>query len=218
MHLSESSETRQTSYWNVAGIPLSIRGVKRETALGQRSGLTADDGHAKIRHFWVYSSVVERAPDKREAGSSILPRPTRKVEKLESAAVLQWVEPMKIQKFEDIRAWQEARSLTNMVYSATRQTSFKRDLGLASQIQRAAVSVMANIAEGFETQQRRRFVNFLRIANASVAEVKSHLYVALDQGYIYQSDFDKIYSQAQTVGKLIGGFIAYLQKGDEHTK
>ncbi|MBI3660716.1 four helix bundle protein [Candidatus Acetothermia bacterium] len=125
---------------------------------------------------------------------------------------------MKIQKFEDIRAWQEARSLTNMVYSATRQTSFKRDLGLASQIQRAAVSVMANIAEGFETQQRRRFVNFLRIANASVAEVKSHLYVALDQGYIYQSDFDKIYSQAQTVGKLIGGFIAYLQKGDEHTK
>jgi len=105
-----------------------------------------------------------------------------------------------------------------MVYNATQQTGFKRDLGLANQIQRAAVSVMANIAEGFETQQRRRFVNFLRIANASVAEVKSHLYVGLDQGYMNKSDFDNIYSQAQTVGKLIGGFIAYLQKGDEKTK
>ncbi|MBI1743239.1 four helix bundle protein [Candidatus Acetothermia bacterium] len=125
---------------------------------------------------------------------------------------------MKITKFEEIKAWQEARSLTSLVYNATQQAGFKRDLGLASQIQRAAVSVMANIAEGFETQQRRRFVNFLRIANASVAEVKSHLYVGLDQGYMNKSDFDKIYSQAQTVGKLIGGFIAYLQKGDEHTK
>lgn len=218
MHLSESSETRQTSYWNVAGIPLSIRGVKRETALGQRSGLTADDGHAKIRHFWVYSSVVERAPDKREAGSSILPRPTREVLSCRSVAVLRLGDCVKITKFEEIKAWQEARSLTSLVYNATQQAGFKRDLGLASQIQRAAVSVMANIAEGFETQQRRRFVNFLRIANASVAEVKSHLYVGLDQGYMNKSDFDKIYSQAQTVGKLIGGFIAYLQKGDEHTK
>lgn len=119
---------------------------------------------------------------------------------------------MKITRFEDIKAWQEARSLTNQIYTVTKQVCFKHDLGLASQIQRAAVSVMANIAEGFEAQHRRRFISYLHIANASLAEVKSHLYVAFDQGYIQEAEFKDLYDQAQTVGKLIGGFIAYLQQ------
>ncbi len=97
-----------------------------------------------------------------------------------------------------------------MIYGTTRE-SFDHDLGLANQIERASVSVMANIAEGFEAQSKRKFISYLQIANGSTAEVKSHLHVALDQDYIGEAEFERIYSQATTVGKLIGGFISYLK-------
>ena len=117
---------------------------------------------------------------------------------------------MKIERFEDIKAWQEARELTKLVYALTRRPVFASDLGLCNQIRRAAVSVMANIAEGFDRRSRKEFRNFLNIALASVAEVKSHLYAALDQGYIKQPDFDQAYKQCSQTARLIFGFMTYL--------
>lgn len=96
---------------------------------------------------------------------------------------------MKIERFEQIQGWQEARSLTRTVYDMTRKDGFARDFGLRDQIQRSSVSVMANIAEGFERRSRKEFTQFLGIALGSCAEVRSHLYVALDQDYISDAEF-----------------------------
>ena len=90
----------------------------------------------------------------------------------------------KIEKFEDLIAWQKARELTNQIYEITRHNDFTRDFGLKNQIQRASVSIMSNIAEGFERGGRAEFHQFLSIAKASCAEVRSQLYVALDAGYL----------------------------------
>ncbi|MBM4307119.1 MAG: four helix bundle protein [Deltaproteobacteria bacterium] len=118
---------------------------------------------------------------------------------------------MKIEKFEDIQAWQEARKMTNEVYKATHEIAFQRDRGLREQIQNASVSVMANIAEGFDRQSKKEFSKFLNYASGSASEVQSHLYVALDQEYISEDDFQKTYSQARKTKNLINGFIAYLK-------
>ena len=119
---------------------------------------------------------------------------------------------MKIERFEDIQAWQKARELTRMVYSVTGQGTFARDFGLRDQIRRAAGSVMANVAEGFDAGSDTEFVRFLRFARRSVSEVQSHLYVALDQSYVTQVQFDQIYQTAAEAKRLIGGFIRYLEK------
>jgi len=119
---------------------------------------------------------------------------------------------MRIEKFEDIEAWKEARNLNKMVYQASTTNPFKRDLALAAQIQKAAISVMANIAEGFDRQSNREFVQYLYIASSSASEIQSHLYAALDLGYVKGEEFDTLYEQAQTVKKLINGFIAYLKR------
>ncbi len=87
-------------------------------------------------------------------------------------------------KFEDIKAWQKSRELTNEIYEATAQGDFARDFGLKDQIRRAAVSIMSNIAEGFERSGTGEFVQFLAIAKGSSGEVRSQLYVALDQQYL----------------------------------
>jgi len=121
---------------------------------------------------------------------------------------------MKIERFEDIKAWQEARRLANLIYEFTKRPSFSKDFGLRDQIQRAAVSVMANIAEGFERKSRKEFRNFLSVALASCSEVKSHLYVALDQRYIEQGDFDLAYATCDQTSKLIFGFMKYLETAD----
>ena len=118
---------------------------------------------------------------------------------------------MRIQRFEDIQSWQEARVLTKQVYGITKGLQFRRDQALCGQIQRASVSIMANIAEGFDRQSRKEFVQFLYYASASASEVQSHLYVALDQEYISMSNFKAIYDRTQKVKSLINGFIAYLK-------
>jgi four helix bundle protein len=102
----------------------------------------------------------------------------------------------KVEHFEDLIAWQKARALTKSVYQATQQGAFSRDFGLAAQIQRAAVSIMSNIAEGFERGGRGEFHQFLVIAKASCAEVRSQLYIALDVGHINQTDFNQLMIQA----------------------
>ena len=119
---------------------------------------------------------------------------------------------MKISTFEDLDCWQEARLLVRKIYEVSKDGDFKKDMRLSGQIQGAATSCMANIAEGFERRSDKELVQFLYIAMASTAEVKSHLYVALDQGYIDQKHFDVIYEQAQKTAQLISAFIKYLRK------
>ncbi len=110
-----------------------------------------------------------------------------------------------IERFEDLIAWQKARKLTREIYQITRQGSFARDFGLSGQIQRAAVSIMSNVAEGFERGGRSQFHQFLSIAKASCAEVRSQLYVALDVGYLNQNNFRELLLQAEELARIIGG-------------
>lgn len=119
----------------------------------------------------------------------------------------------RIEKFEDIEAWQRARQLAKAVYVVTSEGKFSRDFGLRDQIQRAAVSVMSNIAEGFERGGDVEFRRFLAIAKGSAGEVQAQLYVALDAGLIDQTAFDSLYKSATETGNLIGGFMKYLSKG-----
>jgi four helix bundle protein len=118
----------------------------------------------------------------------------------------------KIAKFEDILAWQKARELTKQVYAHAKVGPFARDFGLKDQIQRASVSTMGNVAEGFERGGDKEFVQFLSHSKGSCGEVKSHLYVALDQQYISQSQFTTLYSGADEVGRLLSGFMDYLRQ------
>ena len=118
-----------------------------------------------------------------------------------------------IEKFEDIKAWQEARELLKSIYEITSKGNFSKDWELKNQIRRSAVSVMSNIAEGFDRSSDKEFIQFLRIATGSCSELKSQLYVALDQKYIINELFSKIYQKATEVTKLINGFIRYLRKG-----
>ena len=90
----------------------------------------------------------------------------------------------KIERFEDIEAWKRSRALTKKVYDCTKQRGFEKDFGLKDQIRRSSVSTMSNIAEGFERGGNQEFIQFLATAKGSSGEVRSQLYVALDQGYI----------------------------------
>jgi four helix bundle protein len=111
----------------------------------------------------------------------------------------------KIEKFEDLIAWQKARVLTTEIYRVTQTGSFAKDFGLKNQIQRAAVSVMSNIAEGYERKRNTEFHQYLSIAKSSCAEVRSQLYVAFDIGYIDCAQFDHIMPLANEVAAIIGG-------------
>jgi four helix bundle protein len=117
-----------------------------------------------------------------------------------------------IARYEDIQGWQKARELTNFVYAITKQEAFARDFALRDQIRRAAISVMANIAEGFGRDSNREFGQFLSIAKASATEVQSHLYIASDQEYITADQFDQGCQLCTDTMNVIGGFIAYLKK------
>lgn len=116
------------------------------------------------------------------------------------------------QRFEDVIAWQKARVLTQGVYEATQRGAFARDYGLTSQMQRASVSIMSNIAEGFERGKPREYLHFLSIAKASCAEVRSHLYVALDTGHIDQSTFARLSDSTTEIGRIIGGLRMAIER------
>jgi four helix bundle protein len=121
---------------------------------------------------------------------------------------------MKITRFEDIEAWKKARQLTKQVYEVTAIGKFSRDFGLRDQIRRAAVSAMSNIAEGFDRDGNKEFIQFLAIAKGSTGEVKSQLYVALDTCLIDQEQFKNLYGLAEETARLIGGFIRYLRQSE----
>jgi four helix bundle protein len=118
----------------------------------------------------------------------------------------------KVERFEDLIAWQKARQLTSEIYRITLHSEFARDFGLRDQIRRAAVSVMSNIAEGIERGSRGEFHQFLVVAKASCAEVRSQLYVAQDVGYINQETFDIVNSSTSELSRIIGGLRAAVQK------
>jgi four helix bundle protein len=118
----------------------------------------------------------------------------------------------KVQRFEDLIAWQKARDLTKQIYLLSRQEKFCRDFGLCSQIQRSAVSIMANLAEGFERGSSSEFHQFIVIAKASCAEVRSHLYVALDIGYLESGEFEQVNKLAEEVSRIIGGLKVAVGK------
>lgn len=115
-----------------------------------------------------------------------------------------------ISRFEDIQAWQTARQLTNMIYKFTAHPAFSKDFGLKDQIRRAAVSVMSNIAEGFESRTDAQFINYLGNAQASSGEVRSQLYIALDQDYIAPEQFREAYELTDKTSRQIANFIKYL--------
>lgn len=115
-------------------------------------------------------------------------------------------------RFDEIEAWQKSRKLTQLVYKLSGQGSFSKDFALRDQIRRAAVSIMANIAEGFERDGTGEFIQFLAIAKGSSAEVLSHGYVALDQGFITQDDFDELAARTLEVGRMLAALMVYLRK------
>jgi len=117
----------------------------------------------------------------------------------------------KVTHFEDLIAWQKARELVSEVYRITRYGPFKEDYGLRNQIQRASVSIMSNIAEGFDRGGRADFHNFLVIAKGSCAEVRSQAYIALDIGYMSEQEFQKFDELATEVSKIIGGLRSAVQ-------
>jgi four helix bundle protein len=117
----------------------------------------------------------------------------------------------KIERFEDIEAWKVAREMAKQVYGVTRSGEFARDFGLRDQVQRAAVSVMANIAEGFDSGSNNDFIRFLGYALRSATELQSHLYVALDDCYIDQAQFDTLFALTTKCKNLVSGFTRYLR-------
>ena len=118
----------------------------------------------------------------------------------------------KVEKFEDLIAWQKARELTDLIYQISRVGDFAKDWGLRDQIRRASVSVMSNLAEGFERAGRAEFRQFLVIAKGSCAEVKAQLYVALDAGYLNKEQFETIYAVAEETGRILNGLRAAVER------
>ncbi|HRH43157.1 MAG TPA: four helix bundle protein [Pyrinomonadaceae bacterium] len=117
----------------------------------------------------------------------------------------------KFSKFEEIQAWQKAKDATLAVYQITSNSEFAKDFGLKDQIRRASVSIMANIAEGHGRKTNVEFANFLNIARGSVAEVQSHLYVAIGLKYIDQTEFDELYQTLTEISRMILALAQYLR-------
>src|SRR5882762_9640781 len=120
----------------------------------------------------------------------------------------------RINKFEEIESWKKARSLTKEIYKRTSSGKFTRDFGLTDQIRRASVSILSNIAEGFERSGDKEFLQFLAIAKGSCGEVRAQLYVALDQEYFSLDEFEGLSKAAIEVSQLIAGLIKYLKGSD----
>jgi len=122
-----------------------------------------------------------------------------------------------IKRFEEIRAWQTARELTRRLYMISNQGTLARDFGLRDQLRRAAVSVMSNIAEGFESDSQPLFIKYLGYAKASSGEVRAQLYVALDADYLTQQQFSRLFDLADKCSRQLSRFITYLKTHPAHS-
>jgi four helix bundle protein len=120
-----------------------------------------------------------------------------------------------VTRFEDLEIWKGARCLVNRIYDLTSECRIAEDRALCRQMQRAAVSVMANIAEGFERSTNKEFIQFLYMARGSAGEVRSHLYVAYDRKYISEEEFAKASAEYETLSKRIAAFISYLKNAQD---
>lgn len=114
-------------------------------------------------------------------------------------------------KFEEIQAWQKARTLTKDIYLLSGSDEFGKDFDLRRQIRRSSMSIMANIAEGQGRRTDKDFANFLNMALGSVAETKSHMYLALDLRYVNESEFNGVYGRLDELGRMIFGLNAHLR-------
>jgi four helix bundle protein len=112
-----------------------------------------------------------------------------------------------IRQFQDLLVWQKARLMCNEVYDKINSGTFNRDYGLKDQINRSSGSVMDNVAEGFERDGKKEFIQFLCFAKASAAEVQSQLYRAVDRGHISNEEFSSIENKLVEINKMIGGLI-----------
>jgi four helix bundle protein len=128
---------------------------------------------------------------------------------------------MQVRNFEDLEIWKDASALTREIYQLTRDSKFSKDFALRDQIRRAAVSIMSNIAEGFEQAGNQEFMQFLYVAKASCGEVRSQLYVALDQSYVTSKDCDDASRSFRRLSIMISNLIDYLKrsglKGSKYT-
>ena len=124
----------------------------------------------------------------------------------------------RVERFEELIAWQKARVLTSEIYKVSADGDFSRDFGLKGQIQRAAVSIMSNLAEGFERGRPSEFHQFLSVAKASCAELRSQLYVAFDVGYLDEIQFKRLMALAQEVARIIGGLRAAVERNRDAQK
>ena len=120
----------------------------------------------------------------------------------------------KIERFEDIESWKIAREITRLIYEESSTGNFSKDFALVNQIRRASISILSNIAEGFERGGNKEFLNFLAIAKGSCGEVRAQLYVALDQNYIDEKRFKEISSKLSETSRMISGLMKYLEQSD----
>jgi four helix bundle protein len=114
-------------------------------------------------------------------------------------------------RFEDLDVWQSAKELTNLIYLLSSSGTIARDFGLRDQMRRAAVSIMSNIAEGFESLTQAMFIQYLARAKGSAGELRAQLYIALEQEYMTHNEFQSALSLAETCSKQLASFIRYLE-------
>lgn len=118
----------------------------------------------------------------------------------------------KVDSFEDLEVWQQARALAANIYALTKTGEFSKDFGLRDQIRRAAVSIVSNIAEGFGRSSNAEFCRFLEIASGSASEVQAQLYIALDLGYLTAEQFGEVFSDVKRIGQMLTKLMQYLRR------
>jgi len=118
---------------------------------------------------------------------------------------------MKITRFEDLECWQQARELVKMIYDLIKNKGFSKDYRLTNQITGAGISIMNNIAEGFDSQSNNEFMRFLKISRRSISETQTCLYVAVDEDYIDRKEFNNTYGKCERTRKVIDGLLRYLR-------
>ena len=121
---------------------------------------------------------------------------------------------MAAKKFEDLEVWRNARQISVMIYKITDEGNFKKDFGLKDQLRRASVSIVSNIAEGFERNGNKEFAQFLSYAKGSAGEIRAQLYIAKDLNYINELQFNELSEKITMISKMIAGFMAYIKQSD----
>jgi four helix bundle protein len=122
-----------------------------------------------------------------------------------------------VQRFEELEVWQNARALTREIYKSSNSGAFAKDFALKDQLRRASISILSNIAEGFERSGNREFSHFLYMAKGSAGELRAQLYAAFDLNYIPQNDFQTLSASSETIAKQLSSLIKYLERSKPGT-